>query len=60
MRHKQIPVWLDTHSFPFEEEIANGDESEFPVDADAEFCVYCGAGIGVHRREGEGVCDKCR
>lgn len=24
-----------------------------------EFCVYCGAGIGEHRREGEGTCMKC-
>lgn len=24
-----------------------------------EFCEYCGAGIGEHRREGEGTCPKC-
>lgn len=24
-----------------------------------EFCTYCGAGIGVHRREGEGTCPRC-
>lgn len=24
-----------------------------------EFCVYCGAGIGKHRREGEGTCPWC-
>ncbi len=24
-----------------------------------EFCVYCGAGLGEHRREGEGTCPKC-
>ena len=24
-----------------------------------EFCVYCGAGIGKFRREGEGTCPKC-
>jgi len=24
-----------------------------------EFCVYCGAGIGEHRRDGEGTCIKC-
>jgi hypothetical protein len=24
-----------------------------------EFCVYCGAGQGIHRREGEGTCPHC-
>ncbi len=24
-----------------------------------EFCVHCGAGVGEHRREGEGTCPKC-
>lgn len=24
-----------------------------------EFCVFCGAGIGKFRREGEGTCPKC-
>jgi hypothetical protein len=24
-----------------------------------EFCEYCGAGIGEHRREGEGTCIRC-
>jgi hypothetical protein len=24
-----------------------------------EFCIFCGAGIGIHRREGEGTCYKC-
>lgn len=24
-----------------------------------EFCVHCGAGIGKHRREGEGTCPEC-
>jgi hypothetical protein len=24
-----------------------------------EFCVYCGAGLGEHRREGEGTCRIC-
>ena len=24
-----------------------------------EFCVYCGAGIGTHFRNGEGTCPKC-
>ncbi len=24
-----------------------------------EICFYCGAGIGKHRREGEGTCHKC-
>ncbi len=24
-----------------------------------EFCEYCGAGIGEHRREGEGTCRIC-
>lgn len=24
-----------------------------------EFCRYCGAGIGVYRREGEGTCMVC-
>lgn len=25
----------------------------------AEFCMQCGAGIGKHRREGEGTCPNC-
>jgi hypothetical protein len=24
-----------------------------------EFCLYCGAGIGKFRRDGEGTCQKC-
>lgn len=24
-----------------------------------EFCEYCGAGVGEHRREGEGTCRIC-
>src|SRR5688572_29030254 len=24
-----------------------------------QFCRYCGAGIGKHRRAGEGTCPKC-
>lgn len=24
-----------------------------------QFCKYCGAGIGKHKREGEGTCPKC-
>lgn len=24
-----------------------------------EFCVHCGAGVGEHRREGEGTCPEC-
>ena len=24
-----------------------------------EFCTWCGAGIGEHRREGEGTCPHC-
>lgn len=24
-----------------------------------EFCPHCGAGIGQHRRDGEGTCEKC-
>ena len=24
-----------------------------------EFCVYCGAGMGKFKREGEGTCPKC-
>lgn len=25
----------------------------------SEFCSYCGAGIGKHRRDGEGTCPEC-
>jgi hypothetical protein len=25
----------------------------------AEFCLHCGAGVGKHRREGEGTCPVC-
>jgi hypothetical protein len=25
----------------------------------AEFCIYCGAGVGKFRRDGEGTCPKC-
>ena len=24
-----------------------------------EFCRHCGAGIGIHRRPGEGTCPRC-
>ena len=26
---------------------------------ETEFCLQCGAGIGKHRREGEGTCPAC-
>lgn len=30
-----------------------------PKSKNYEFCVHCGAGIGEHRREGEGTCPEC-
>lgn len=44
---------------------AAADAAKYFVDAamkerpEREFCVYCGAGIGKHRRFGEGTCPKC-
>jgi len=29
------------------------------ADPPREFCKHCGAGVGVHRRKGEGTCPDC-
>jgi len=34
-------------------------DSPAPVVPPKEFCSYCGAGMGKHRRIGEGTCPKC-
>lgn len=42
-------------------EIDNGgaESVRFWETGASEFCVYCGAGIGGFRREGEGTCSEC-
>lgn len=35
------------------------DTSQDHASPAREFCEYCGAGIGEHRREGEGTCSRC-
>jgi len=47
--------------------VSNGDDDGAYVQAWiwvedkelGEFCQHCGAGMGIHRREGEGTCLKC-
>lgn len=42
----------------FEEKLKREAKDE-EFKKESEFCVYCGAGIGKFRRDGEGTCPKC-
>lgn len=40
-------------------EIDNGGAKYCRFIGDDEFCKFCGAGIGIFRRNGEGTCPEC-
>ena len=49
VNHRQAPM-----------QQADGPDSNAIVEApNSQFCIYCGAGIGPYKREGEGTCPKC-